>query len=103
MPVLDRLFINIERKVRARSRSMAAALEDCLAVDMIRDDVDVEQQHSYEMVRIYVGNLSALVTKQYLTELFGLDRTEYLKRTCKVEMPVDEAGKCQHFAYVWMH
>jgi len=52
-------------------------------------------------IRIYVGNLGSNVTCEDLNQLFGLDTTDYLKKTCSVELATcEKTGKSKNFAFV---
>ena len=50
--------------------------------------------------RIYVGNLGK-VTVEDLTQLFGLDTTAFLKRTCRVELSTtEETGEPKNHVFI---
>jgi len=51
--------------------------------------------------RIYVGNLGSNVTTDDLIQLFGLGTTQFLQRTCSVELATcEKTGKSKNFAFV---
>jgi TatD DNase family protein len=51
--------------------------------------------------RIYVGNLGSNVTTEDLIQLFGLGTTQFLQRTCSVELATcEKTGKSKNFAFV---
>jgi len=51
--------------------------------------------------RIYVGNLGSNVTKDDLAQLFGLETTPFLQKTCSVDLATDaKTGKSKNFAIV---
>lgn len=51
--------------------------------------------------RIYVGNLGSNVTREDLTQLFGLNATTYLKNSCEIEIAVcEKTGKSKNFAFI---
>jgi len=54
-----------------------------------------------ETKRIYVGNLGSNVTNEDLINLFGLGTTNFLQRTCSVELACcEKTGKSKNFAFV---
>ena len=61
----------------------------------------IESEPAVVAKRIYVGNLGANVTTDDLTQLFGLNATDFLKENCKVDIATDaKTGKSKNFAIV---
>ena len=59
------------------------------------------QQLKQNCKKLYVVNLSPSVTEEYISELFGLKSSEYLRQNCSVEMPIDRnTGKSKGFAFL---
>jgi len=50
--------------------------------------------------RLYIGNLAKNVTCEDLRQLFGLDKTAYLKSSCTCELRTKSSGESQCFAFV---
>jgi len=50
--------------------------------------------------RLYVGNLEPSVTREDLSQLFGLETTPYLRKECQCELVLDDKGKSKGFAFV---
>jgi len=50
--------------------------------------------------RLYVGGLASNVTDEDLRQLFGLDKTAYLKTSCTSELRVNSKGESKGHAFV---
>ena len=53
------------------------------------------------MKKIYIGNLHENVTEKDLIELFGLETTQYLRNTCRINLITSKStGKHRGFAFI---
>ena len=54
-----------------------------------------------QMKKIYIGNLHENVTEKDLIELFGLETTQYLRNTCRINLITSKStGKHRGFAFI---
>ena len=60
-----------------------------------------EQKQEKNVSKLYIGNLNLSITENDLVELFGLNTTKYLRKTCSLNMPVnDKTGQSKGYAFV---